>query len=115
MNQKLLHLLLAALPAAWLFGGLARADEHTEMALKHAKEVIESVGDSKAMAQHATEALKHIEEAKAANYSNPKMLKRLEKSEVDLRAAIDKANRYHGATAVQNAKDAKANLEAAHK
>ena len=114
MNHKPLHLILATLAAILAFNGLARADEHTENALKHAKEVVESAGDSKAMARHAAEALKHIEEAKASQKNNPEALKRLEKGEADLKAAMEKASRYHGVSAAQDAKDAKAHLEAAH-
>jgi len=112
MTLKPLHLM--TLPALLAVAGLAGADEHTEKALQHAKEVVESAGDSKAMAQHAAEALKHIEEAKATLKNDPEALKRLEQGEAELKAALDKANRYHGSTAVQNAKDAKEHLEAAH-
>ena len=114
MNDKTLNLTIAAFLAARFFSGAAMAEDHTSQALQHAQETVDSAGDSKAMAQHATEALKHIDAAKAAQKNNPEALKRLEKGEAELKDAVEKANRYHGVTAVQDAQDAKAHLQGTH-
>ena len=114
MNRKPLHLILAALPAAWVVICPAMAEQHTDQALRHINEALDSAGDSKAVAKHADEALKHIDAAKAAQSNNPEALKRLQKGEADLKDAEEKAGQYHGVTAVQDAEDAKAHLEGKH-
>jgi hypothetical protein len=108
---------LCAILAAWLAAcGLALADQHTEEALRHAEEAASSTGDSKAISEHANEALKHIDAAKAGvAASDPEAFKRLRKSEADLKAAVQNAQRFNADTAAKDAKDAKDQLESLKK
>jgi hypothetical protein len=91
----------------------ANADQHTAEALKHASEAASSAGDAKAVSEHAAAALKQIEAAKAAEMSHPDVVKKLVKSEAELKDAVNNANRYNAATAVEKAKDAKGHLDEA--
>lgn len=107
MNRK--NLLVCA---TLLHCGIAIADQHTVEALEQARAAATAANDSKTVAEHATQALNHIEAAKRAVATNPQAFKHLREAEADLKSAVEHANRYNANAAVQDAKDAKAHLDA---
>ena len=109
MTDKTLCIGLTLMLASALQWNVAYANEHTQEALQHATEAAQSAGDAKAIAEHASKALKHIEDAKT---TSPEMAKKLEKSEADLKSAVNNASRYNTDSAAKDAADAKARLEA---
>jgi hypothetical protein len=58
--------------------------------------------------------LKHIEAAKA-QAKTPEVLKQLQKSESDLKSAVDQAKRYNTNSAAKDAADASKHLKAIDK
>lgn len=102
---------LLAIVAFSLIPALAMADGHISSALKETKEATTAGSDSKAIAQHVTEALKHIDEARREIAPDKEAFKLLQKSEEDLKSALQKASRYNTSGAIDEAKEAQQMLE----
>ena len=117
MTKKLFHISATALLMVNPFcsGIASAADEHSSAAIQHADEAASSK-DAQSVGEHAAEALKHIEAGtEAASSKSPERVKHLEAGKADLDAAVQHSKWYNTNSAINDAADGKAHLEAADK